>query len=139
MFVGKLLHSLCFSFLISKVGGNGNDCLLKLLWRLSTDGCRHQFNTDRNPSLGCGEEGNFIQCKQLNCDPTKLWNSSVGYSSLMKQHRGGQHRMRQPLGDTPLWLDSSALLWPSLPALLCATLVCSALVCSALIWPSLVL
>ena len=25
------------------------------------------------PSLGCGEEGNFIKCKQLNCDTSQLW------------------------------------------------------------------
>lgn len=31
----------------------------------------------RIPNLRYSEEGNLIQCKQLNCDRLQLWNSSV--------------------------------------------------------------
>lgn len=27
------------------------------------------------PSLGCSEEGNSVQCQQLNCDAAQLWSS----------------------------------------------------------------
>lgn len=38
------------------------------------------------PSLGCGEEGNFIQYKQLSCDPARLQNSmAVSDSSVVLQ------------------------------------------------------
>lgn len=67
------------------------------------------------PNLGCGEEGNFIQCRQLNCDTsmaveqlrsdtTQLWSSIAA---------------RQPWGQAPLWL-SSTLLRSTLPCAVCS-------------------
>lgn len=41
------------------------------------------------PSLGCGEKGNYIQCKQINCDTAWLWgqlNSDNTISSVKRQH-----------------------------------------------------
>lgn len=42
--------------------------------------------------MGCAEEGNFIQRKQLNGDTVQLWNSSVVLHlnyAIMKQHNFG--------------------------------------------------
>lgn len=34
--------------------------------------CKPLVGINSTPSLGWGEERNFIQCKQLNCDTTQL-------------------------------------------------------------------
>ena len=62
------------------------------------------------PNLGCSEEGNFIQCKQFNCETVQLW--------------------KQEGSEAPLQLDS--------PALLLASLLCLAVVCTGLLWLVLV-
>lgn len=62
------------------------------------------------PTLGCGEEGNVLQCEKLHCDWATAWGSTA---------------VRQFWGDAPLWLDNSAL-----PALL-------HMLFSALVWQDL--
>lgn len=64
------------------------------------------------PSLGCGEEGNFIQCKKHGCGAARLWNSPT-VLQLNKETAWLWHSMaaRWPSGQAPLSLDSSALLY----------------------------
>lgn len=47
------------------------------------------------PRLGHGEEGNFIQCRQLSCDTAWLWNSPV---VLQLNYEAAQHGCGVPLG-----------------------------------------
>ena len=46
---------------------------------MSTSGCGRQFNTHRVriPSVGCSEEGNLIQCQQLNGNTARLGGSQT--------------------------------------------------------------
>lgn len=63
--------------------------------------CQPLVGVNSTPSLGWGEERNFIQCKQLNCDIAQLWSSTA---------------VRRPwseaaLGPAPLWCGSSTVFW----------------------------
>lgn len=40
----------------------------------------------RIPDLECGDEGDFNQCKQLNCDTAGCGTPQQCYYSMMKQH-----------------------------------------------------
>lgn len=86
------------------------------------------------PSLGCGGEGNFIQCKQLNCiqnscensmaieqlnsGTAQLWNNmAVDKHSCEVALGWGGPWVSQPFGEAPLRQGNSALfqsvlLWP---------------------------
>lgn len=84
-------------------------------------------------NLGCGKEGNLIQCSQLSCDPALLLNSSVvlqfSYNTAWLWNSMAARRMR-PLGQAPLQIDSSAWFWSTL---VCSSLLCLALLCSSLV------
>lgn len=60
------------------------------------------------PNLGCGEEGDFTQCKQLYCIQHSYGTAQQWYSSVMKQHGCGQAQLwggpwvSWPLGEASL-------------------------------------
>lgn len=66
----------------------------------------------RTPNFGCGEEVNFIQCKQLNCDTGGCGRGAWLWKNMF---------VWQPLSESSLQLDSTAPLHSSPFCLLCSS------------------
>lgn len=81
------------------------------------------------PNLGCGEEVNFIQCKELNRDTAQLWDSSI----VLRLNYEATWLVKWPWTHAFVCLDCFALPWDEL---VCSSLLCSA--CSSLVWSGLV-
>ena len=92
---------------------------------LSADGSWRQFNA----KLRCSEEGNFIQCRELNWDIQQGWeiaqrgvlhSVTLGYGAawLRGSTARGRPWTRCPWGRALLWVHSSVLLQPGLLHLL---------------------
>lgn len=73
------------------------------------------------PNLGCGEEGSFIQCKQLSCDAALLWEQH-NWSSLVVSQLNCE--------TAQLWGSPGVRTFHGYTAMLCSNPLCG--LCSSL-------